>query len=295
MLRAFWWAPRRSARLLKPEIQSSSVAWLKLLLKERRTLYNFGDEITPLLLTELTGEKVKWSAPPKADVIAVGSIIELYAHYAKGARVWGSGLRDMPSPRARQQIGSALGDILAVRGPLTGAALGCEQDTPLGDPGVLAVDLLQTDRLTSASGPLVIPHYRVWQKTAGRSLVREFESLHFKVLSPSATPTTVVDAIATCEYLLTSSLHATIFAHSLGIPVVLTNFGEAPSGERPFKYEDYFLSVGGTPTWVSAKDLLNPRTLGLEIARLRPGVAQLRSASHALKAPIVEALTSGLT
>lgn len=293
-IRAFWWAPSKSARVFKVEMQGSGVAWARLLASSGRTLHNFGDDLTPVLLESILGERVRWAPPGRADIVAVGSILELYAERGQGAVVWGTGAREGAGVGEGKALRERLGKVAAVRGPLTRDLLGLGEGTVLGDPGILWAGSLGLDAGPSPSGPSLLPHYRVWQSEANRDVIAAYVRQGYRVIEPTLSPALVAERIATSEYLITSSLHGVIVAHSLGVPVILTTFDANFSGERPFKYLDYFGSLGLEPSWVQVKDLLNPQDLEASLTFATTSAPTIRSQCESLGQPLAEALRKSL-
>lgn len=249
-LKAFWWSPLKSPRLLKPELFDNPAIWVRLGLRTGRPLMNFGDELTRDVLEYATGRKVTWSAPAKADVVAIGSILELYMRRSGHAKIWGTGLRGeipahlLPSYRAHAD------SILAVRGPHSRAQLGLPDDTPIGDAGLLAAALIDGARPAKSSKIVLIPHFRVWNTSEGRQEIREARRLGMEVVPPTLPPLTVIKKVAAARLVLSSSLHGVIVAHSVGTPTQLLTVSD--SGVEPqFKYGDYFASMQLTNTAMS--------------------------------------------
>src|SRR3954465_15325691 len=73
-MRLHWWAPRRRLRTAATEMLHHGPSWARLV--TRGSFTNFGDEVSPLILREVTGQAIEWAPLHSADVIAVGSIIE---------------------------------------------------------------------------------------------------------------------------------------------------------------------------------------------------------------------------
>lgn len=237
----FWWSPRRDMQLGAKEFRRNGRAWLAMNSQSTELLSNFGDELSPRVLEYATGRRVVWTPPRKAEVIAVGSIIEYYVRRSSSqATVWGAGLRDAPSDALVAQIKANVGQFSAVRGPKTAQALGLT-NVSIGDPGVV-VPLL--GKFGGAkSGILYLPHFRTWTTPRGRSEIQQARSLGMTVVPPSTRPIDMIDAISRSDLVLSSSLHGVVVAHALGVAVQSLGIPNGGMAEPDFKYEDYFGSI----------------------------------------------------
>jgi hypothetical protein len=65
-----------------------------------------------------------------------------------------------------------------------------------------------------------------------------------KIIDPRRYPGDVIQDIAECEYIASSSLHGLIVADSLGIPCVRILLSEGIILGGDFKFNDYYSSVG---------------------------------------------------
>lgn len=186
---------------------------------------NFGDQLGPLLLRHY-GYTVEWAKPAQAEVISVGSILSKVPHGWRGT-VLGSGFikaglrRDLS--RAR---------VLAVRGPATRDACGLPAKTPLGDLGVLVVDLPRVE--TPPSGTVVIPHY------VDHALADRFPTA--TLVPITSDPAVILGAVASATLVISSSLHGIIAADALGVPHVLALHPNVHGGM--FKFRDYAAAFG---------------------------------------------------
>lgn len=243
-LELFWWSPRRDTRLATRELRSNYNSWYRMKRHGGQPLTNFGDELSPLVLQYVTGRRVQWAPAHKAQIIAVGSILE-YVNRRTDHQpwIWGTGLRAEPNPLALPQITATRERVLAVRGPLSREALGLGQDLPIGDPGVLAPQLAKFTGVKK-SGTLFIPHFRTWATEAGRSFLQKADHLGYKIANPSLRPIEMISLIARSDFVFSSSLHGVIVAHALGIPVQLVSIPTSGRNEPEFKYQDYFSSIG---------------------------------------------------
>lgn len=213
-------------------------------------LRNFGDELSARVIEMAAGSAPRWSRLERADVVAVGSVLNLYAERGSSARIWGSGLR---SPKVDGNIPPK--QILAVRGRLTRDALGCPRATPLGDPGLIVRRLKWQ---TPQTGTLVLPHFATFAKREGIALLERFESSGYTVLAPSASVDAVCSAIAGADHVITSSLHGLVVGDALRTPTTLARF--LPTREPEFKYDDYLSVFDEKAAFVGAANLLDERT-----------------------------------
>ncbi len=243
-IRLFWWSPAKSLSLAVPEVRGNPGVWLRLAAQTGRFGRNFGDELSPLILEAATGKKVVWASPSRAEVVAIGSILDLYANCAKGATVWGSGLRSAIAESERQNVRERFGPILAVRGPNTAESLGISRSSVTGDPGVLIPMLLGRQAAVARKMITVIPHFRTWASKSGRSQLAECHKLGFDVLPPTLSPIVLANRVRDSSFVMSSSLHGLVFAHALGVPAQLISIGQSEHKEPGFKYNDYLLSVG---------------------------------------------------
>ncbi|WP_420196538.1 polysaccharide pyruvyl transferase family protein [Microbacterium testaceum] len=246
----FWWSPRHSVLEMRRELRDHGSAWLALG-ASGRPFRNFGDEVTVDILNRQFGVSSKWAPPHRADLIGAGSILNLAIEKEFSGAVWGSGLRQRPRRAPANGV-----KFLSVRGSGTRDLLGLPKNTPLGDPGVLAPVLLGRDRVET-SDRVFVPHFRTWNSRAGRANVLRFRRSGFKIVSPSLSAPTVARAISGAQHLVTSSLHALIFAHALGTPVTMVDIDKI--GEPTFKYEDYLSALNSRRefAWESSEGLLD--------------------------------------
>lgn len=241
---------------------------------------NFGDALTPWLLRR-AGIVAIHARPASAELVGAGSILEMLPDGFDGA-IWGAGLlRDSPLtlPRAR---------ILAVRGRLTADRLGASDTTALGDPGLLVGTFLRRPRRRWRLG--IVPHHmhendQLWESVRARAPTET------RVIDVRRGPTAVLNEIAACDHILSTSLHGLIAADSLGIPAVWARREPDLWGGR-FKFLDYESAVtpGVTRETVLEAGLLTPgevisrtgRASDERIRRLQDGLLE---SLHALELP----------
>lgn len=220
---------------------------------------NFGDQLTPLLLGAW-GIAHRWAPPGTAEFFGVGSIISKVPRPGPfRGTIWGSGT-------IRQGVGRDLraARVLAVRGELTAAEcrLGRRRVT-LGDPGILAPDLLGAEAAAVRPGSLgtvIVPHY------VDHGIARRH--LGAAVVPITGSPLDVLVGIASAVRVFTSSLHGAITADALGVPHVVELHPDVIGGA--WKFRDYLTAFG------------EPFRPGVERLTPRPAMAELQATHRAI-------------
>lgn len=208
-----------------------------------RKLGNFGDDLNPILIRNITGYypiNARYRKVPRGQVvyIVIGSII----HWADSDTVvWGAGfgskgtvLREKPK------------EICAVRGPLTRKIL-MEQDIECpevyGDPALLYPRFYRP-RIEKRYRVGLIPHYTDFRNkkvlATLKKLLKDYNDT--TLIDVRSKVNIVIDKILSCEYILSSSLHGLIIADSYRIPSLHVSF-EGSTFSSHLKFKDYFLSV----------------------------------------------------
>lgn len=230
----FWWRPTRPLRSLATEVRWHAAAWATML-SRGGGMTNFGDELSPLVISEVSGMPVRWAPLPDADLVGVGSVLNGALARPQLPRVFGSGLRGAKDISHTTSPES----FVMVRGTLTRDALGLPSDIPLGDPGIIARELFAVrPRALQSGSPLFVPHFAMLRSRAGREVVSRFRRAGWRVALPNERPAAMAAHIAQARVVVTTSLHAIVFAHSYGTPAALLEWNAALV-EPAFKYEDY--------------------------------------------------------
>jgi len=211
----------------------------------RGAIANFGDAISPMLVRMVTGRDVIHSPPRMAQLAGVGSLLghvldarwkRLLSPGPARIAIWGTG------SIARADLHSA-GWLRcgAVRGPLTRDALGLPASTPLGDPGILV------SRLVDAIVPKthrwgIVPHYMDMGLPAVAGLSQANPgALVIDLTDPD--PVMTARRIASCEFIISSSLHGLIAADAFGIPNMVAAWSDQVEGGA-WKFNDYASGMG---------------------------------------------------
>ena len=223
---------------------------------------NFGDEIGPFIIRELSGCKVvyskvifieqfistfhallkldnsffnyliTWFLPFNKVLLTVGSIL---ASSNNNCIVWGSGFIQRKTPFKG-------GEILAVRGRLTSdllVAKGYDKINTFGDPALLLPLIYERNIKDNLDGNIrigVVPHYLdydYFNKLLGEKYkIIDLSNRDFEF---------VLNEILSCNYILSTSLHGIIVSHAYNIPAIwIEGVVLEPEG---FKFLDYFSSV----------------------------------------------------
>lgn len=205
---------------------------------------NFGDWISPDLVRLLSGRPVEFAEARRADLVAVGSVLQrVPTHWwNKRVQVWGSGLMYGDRPvRAKHRYH-------AVRGKLTAQLIGLTGPHALGDPGLLAARLLPGFAEVPKRWDIgLVPHHIDREHPGVETLRTRVPGV--RLLDILSDTQEFLTELAACRFVLSSSLHGLIAADAFGIPNAwITISGELRGGE--FKFRDYYSVFG----------IENPRT-----------------------------------
>ena len=237
---------------------------------------NFGDALCPKLVSCLSGCNVEYAHPRSADIMGTGSVLfsgsavfvekkRLVSPYGVGKmllkcldafylplHIWGSGFLCDPGVLDAVQVRKVR--LCATRGRKT---LGvfvragvvskeASANVTLGDPGLLYPMLLD-ETPTKKYNIGVVPHFK--DAEFGRMFCSAFEKSGVKVKLIDVLQDdslNVVREIASCEKILSSSLHGLVVADALQIPnrhIVFSLLGQKKD-EFMFKFEDYYSAFG---------------------------------------------------
>lgn len=226
-----------------------------------RNINNFGDVLSLEISDKLFGRKCVYADPFQCEAMFIGSILEQFLYpyntcfhktylgkWKKSVQVWGTGFRANPNEiiirpdNMKEEFYRKL-NITAVRGKktkerieqITGKKL---DNVVLGDPGLLASELLRGKQIQKEFKIGIIPHYV--DKNESLENIKVTSS---KVIDICQEPVKVIEEIAKCEIVLSSSLHGLIVADSLGIPNARIVLSDKVSG-GDYKYADYYSAFG---------------------------------------------------
>lgn len=222
---------------------------------------NVGDILNELLIEKLYGIKVKEDLHIKAEMISIGSVLDYllsngniseqrlklhaYADTEHPIRVWGTGFM-FPLKKGAKFVRPV--KIYALRGELTrnqvSQLLGKKVRCVLADPGLLAS--LMLEKYPEKSFDVgIVPHFYDANSQLIDMLQEYYISQGMNVvfIDVKDDPMKVLNQIASCKVILSTSLHGLIIADSFKIPNQWCIVSDKIPG-RIFKYQDYYSSFG---------------------------------------------------
>jgi hypothetical protein len=198
---------------------------------------NFGDFLSPYIVSNLSGRSVSFVSASKARILAIGSIIKFAR---KDTLVWGSGVSRQDTeldPNAR---------YLAVRGPYTRTAVlqsGGHCEAIYGDPAIILPRLYQSDKAKVLGKIGLVVHSN--HKGVKFTLPDTVEQRDIEFNTPSDIED-FIDWMHSCEVILSSAMHPHIVAIAYGIRTSLITFSgfEASIPGDGVKFDDFYAGVG---------------------------------------------------
>lgn len=206
---------------------------------------NFGDYLSELFATALLRF-------PKVEADAyhlVGSVIDektirrdlraLAATRHGRVAFWGCGVRAEAglAPAYR-----AMAMIFGVRGPISRAALRLPEDTPMGDPGLLAPLVHAPRPIADGGRTICIPHFHDPRgDEALRGLAGTDAVVRPRIARSIEALRALLDVIAGADFVLSASLHGAIIACAYGRPFAFWDNGHL---DLPLKWQDFSRSIG---------------------------------------------------
>lgn len=188
---------------------------------------NFGDALTPWLLPHF-GVVPVLVPPERAQLVGVGSILEHLPSDFSGV-TWGSGLI------REQALSLPQVTALVVRGALTRERLGLSEEVALGDAGLLASRIIRRPRVRHRIG--LVPHGAHDRDPDLLAFVATHPEV--RVISTASSPRRVIGQIASCETILSTSLHGLIIADAYGIPAAWATAASEELMGGTFKFLDH--------------------------------------------------------
>ena len=217
---------------------------------------NFGDWLSPLIVSHYTDSKIVLQSPvkptSKKHLISLGSI----GRFIKpNSVVLGTGISSMDIELNKKA------DFVSVRGPLTAELLkrsGGKQVESFGDPGILLSDVIPLTRGETNGRVAFVRHFS--HSSLPMQLPENFDE--YSVMR--SRPKDIEDFVKTLivyDQVVTSAMHVMITCQSYGIPCALVSFEGAEEHVHGtgIKYEDYALGAG--------VEVMNPTPVPLDLRR----------------------------
>jgi len=217
-----------------------------------RSKPNFGDALSPLICEAVSGKQMIHAKPGHCQLVALGSLMHRFQKrrlWARKVHVWGTGFMAEPE-RCRLKH-----HFHAVRGHRTREALGLEEGTPVGDPGLLAHLLLKDSKPAEKRWRAgFMAHY----KDKGNHELAAFVASdpRFCEIDVFAPPHEVLKQIHECDVVFSSAMHGLIAADALRVPNAWLKLSDLVRG-NDFKFCDYYSVFGmdATPVRLTVENV----------------------------------------
>lgn len=194
---------------------------------------NFGDHLSPLICEMVSGRNCAYSKIDKCDLLSTGSLLQrVKEHFwTKQIHIWGSGSIEPLPIRKSKHIYHAL------RGKNSASRIKGVEVKHFGDPGLLSAGLVDVKNIPKRHEIGIVPHYKDREHPTTKRLANNFKnSTIIDVFDP---PLDVIQQVARCNYILSSSLHGLIVADSLKIPNHRIEISDQLRG-GDWKFNDYY-------------------------------------------------------
>lgn len=217
---------------------------------------NMGDRLNELIIRECFGLEPVRCSVLTGSLSAIGSGLDMLTLHGTAAMrlqqrlygltqprlsVWGTGFlnyAEKDEPFFRRM------DFRAVRGEMSlrrvERLLGCKLDIPTGDAGLLCPELI-----SGGNGKRhrlgVVPHVCDLHLPGLARLLADCGE--YELIDVRDEPIGVLRQIASCDCILSSSLHGLIAADAFGIPNRHIILSDLPKGDG-FKFDDYYSAYG---------------------------------------------------
>ena len=204
---------------------------------------NFGDALNYPFVEYLSGKKVVLSkylprvfAKHSISYAVIGSILQVSKN---NCIIWGAGFiknKNIKIPKPYK--------IYSVRGPLTRKVFldnNIECPESYGDPALL-IPFIYYPEIKKTYKIGFLPHFVNKNSEYIKCFENHNDCLIINILI-GQNYKGLINQMLSCDYIVTSSLHGLIIAHSYNIPVLWVKYSVELEGGR-FKFDDYLHSVG---------------------------------------------------
>jgi len=245
---------------------------------------NFGDWLSPLMISNFTDNKISFQAPTKPisqkHLVSIGSI----GRFIKPSSiVVGTGIS------SEDILLSKKADYVSVRGPLTAAVLaksGGPKIESFGDPGLALSEVIPAKRGKTNGKVAFIRHFS--HLAIPVRLPENFEELSVLMSHPDQIASFVKNLIG-YDRVVTSAMHVMIVCQSYGIPCALVTFAgfEENVHGTGIKYQDYAQGA--------EVEIMNPQVIPLDLNKIDlDNLTRDIQVSNAKKLEVVQAIKAGL-
>lgn len=194
--------------------------------------------MSPLICERLVGCPVVYAPKRRCDMVALGSLLDRFKErlFHPRIHVWGTGFIESDRPR-RSRF-----HYHAVRGKHSAQLIHGPTIETFGDPGLLA-DMLWPELKKTAKRYRVglVPHYEDRSESTVQTVANALGPC--TIIDVFDDVTDVLRQIASCECVLSSSLHGLIVADAFGVPNAWIKLSEKIRGDD-FKFRDYYSIYG---------------------------------------------------
>ncbi|MDG2496985.1 MAG: polysaccharide pyruvyl transferase family protein [Aquiluna sp.] len=246
---------------------------------------NFGDWLSPLMISGFTDNKISWQPPTKPTtkkhLVAIGSI----GRFIKPSSVViGTGISSEDIQLSKRA------DYISVRGPLTAAVLeksGGVSIESFGDPGLALSEVIPLKRMKTNGKVAFIRHFS--HLAIPVKLPENFDELSVLLSHPDEIAAFLKNLIG-YDKVVTSAMHIMIACQSYGIPCALVSFEGFQENVHGtgIKYRDYALGAG--------VEVMNPEVIKLDLTKIDfDHLVKDISVSKEKKLEVVQAIKTGIS
>ena len=232
---------------------------------------NFGDCLSPIICEKLSGQEIHFHSVKKSNFFAIGSILHRLNNEFWRIRknIWGSGhiseVERYKSPH----------NFYALRGKKSAYLIRNSAPESLGDPGLLVDLVLPEYRLIKKKYQLgIIPHHVDQNNLELLATLKKHPKIMF--IDIRTAPLEFLKQVASCEVILSSSLHGLIAADSFGIPNKWLKISNNLIG-ADFKFNDYYSAFDIKTEPIYLSNICSDTTKMVCDEFYRPGIDQIKS------------------
>lgn len=209
--------------------------------------YNWGDDVSHILAEfinpniKVIPSKYSFNIKNKQEILVIGSIITWLTK--PNSIIWGSGVQFPKDEILYNGKIIAPKKICSVRGPLTRKYFldrGIDCPEIYGDPALLFPKYYQP-KVEKKYKLGILPHFKDKNSDAIKNILKNNPDAHFIDIQYRKDWRYLIDEIASCEFILSSTLHGIIIADSYNVPNAWVEYDK--NNLKRFTFQDYFYSV----------------------------------------------------